>query len=148
MIVCLSVHSGVHACAGAGGCILVSNGLWTLFLFLAQRRLWTLQSVPGKGIVSYNLFFSWHILQCLMKSQITFNLCVMISDIFITNYLCTFVSSSICTGAVPSKFPGVGTVCCNGQAIPVLLLCPLGYVLVCHHLRHNGLVASDPSEES
>ncbi len=36
----LSVHSSVHACAGAGGSVPFSNWLWTLFVFLAQRRLW------------------------------------------------------------------------------------------------------------
>lgn len=44
---CLSVHPSVHACAGVGGSVPISNWLWTLFVFLAQRRLWTLQSVPG-----------------------------------------------------------------------------------------------------
>lgn len=51
-------------------------------------------------------------------------------------------------GAFPSKLPGPGAVCGNGQTLPVLLLCPAGHLLVCGHLRHAGHVASDPSEES
>lgn len=50
-------------------------------------------------------------------------------------------------GAFPTELPGFGAVYGNGQAIPVLLLCSLGHFLVCHHLRYNGHVASDPSEE-
>ena len=52
---CLAVHSSVHACAGAGGGVPFPDWLWTLFLFLAQRRLWTVQSVPGEGTAGYNL---------------------------------------------------------------------------------------------
>lgn len=37
---CLPVHSGVHACAGASGSIPFPDWIWTLLLFLAQRRLW------------------------------------------------------------------------------------------------------------
>lgn len=58
--------------------------------------------------------------------------------------LCVYILS---TGAVPAELLGDGTLCGNGQTIPVLLLCPFGNILVCHHLRHNGHVASDPSEE-
>lgn len=59
-------------------------------------------------------------------------------------FLCFHIHST--PGPFPSKLPGFGTVCGNGQALPVLLLCPIGHLLVCRHLRHAGHVASDPSE--
>lgn len=36
----------------------------------------------------------------------------------------------------------------NGQALPVLLLCASGHLLVCCYLCHNGIVATDSSQES
>lgn len=49
-------------------------------------------------------------------------------------------------GALPAELPGLGALCGNGQALPVLLLCSSGHILVCHDLHHTGSVASDSSK--
>ncbi len=51
------------------------------------------------------------------------------------------------SGAFPAELPGSGVVCGHGQTLPVLLLRPIGHFLVRRNLRHDGHVASDPSEE-
>lgn len=47
------VHSSIHARAGPGGSVPFSDWLRTFFLFLAQRRLRLVSSVPGESTARY-----------------------------------------------------------------------------------------------
>lgn len=49
-------------------------------------------------------------------------------------------------GPLPPQLPGAGAVRGHGPALPVLLLCAAGHLLVCGHLRDAGHVAADPAE--
>lgn len=44
------VYSGLHARAGAGGCLPLPDGLRTLLLLLAQGRLWPVPCLPGERL--------------------------------------------------------------------------------------------------
>lgn len=58
----------------------------------------------------------------------------------------TLSSSSSSSGPLPPQLSGAGAMRGHGPALPVLLLCATGHLLVCGHLRHAGHLAADPAE--
>ena len=92
--VCFPVHSSVHARARAGGSVPVSDGLWTLLLFLAERRLQSVPSVPGDLPVQLQVHLDAPLMQfcsshaVLLLSYLFFPLQVLFRLNFLVLVLC------------------------------------------------------------